>query len=358
MSPEDKLSKLFGGSGEDLTSHRLEEVVYPPTIPGRVLHIDGDFLAYQVSADDSKSLDTMMYNHDVAVETLRLLAGAEKAVCHLTASHGNKGRRYDIAVQTEYQACRKGKEKPQHLHTIKSWMERVRGAISHEDQEADDGLCQANHEAIQKGETHLSVLVSKDKDLRMCQGLHLDWDTGTIEEVHGYGYFSLDRSGSSPKIVGKGRAYFWAQMLTGDAADSIQGLPTVPGRVLNVVDPTKAITAALETIKSSCTAKQYDKAQAVLAARQPKRCGAVLAHKLLEYMSDDYRAYTFVSALYKDHGEREGYRHWRTGEEVSWEEAFISDAKLLWMRRVKDENDVLNYFESIKNEELVRQPAA
>lgn len=345
MNKAEKLENLFGLDVNELNGHALEEPDYPETTPGRVLHVDGDFLAYQVSADDEKSLDSMMHNHDVALETLRLLAGAEHVVSHLTASHGNKGNRFELAIQKEYQSNRKGKAKPRHLHTIKSWMEMKRGAINHEHQEADDGLCQANWTALQEGTPELSVLVSKDKDLQMCQGWHLDWDTGELAFVDGYGFVDLDRSMSSPKIVGKGNAYFWAQMLTGDGADSIQGLPKLPGSVLNAVKPTKAITAALETLQcDKATQAKKDKASKTLADRKPGLCGPVIANEILQKVKNDKQAFTLVKTLYEKYGNDIGFTHWKTGDPVEWQKVFVSEAQLLWMRRNPDDNDVLHYF--------------
>lgn len=349
MSNAEKLKNLFGVDVNELTGHALEEPDYPDTTPGRVLHIDGDFLAYQVSADDEKSLDSMMHNHDIAVETLRLLAGAERTVSHLTASHGDKGRRFEIAIQKEYQGNRKGKAKPKHLHTVKSWMEMRRNAISHVHQEADDGLCQANWSAIQEGTPQLSILVSKDKDLQMCHGVHLDWDTGELETVDGFGYVDLDRSKSSPKIVGKGPAYFWAQMLTGDTADAIQGLPMLPGSVLNAVKPTKAVTDALKVLNDSRQpADAVRRANKVLGERKPGLCGPVIAYELMKKLKNDKQALTLIKTLYEKYGQDIGFTHWQTGETVEWQKVFVSEAKLLWMRRVPDENDVLHYFKEIQ----------
>jgi hypothetical protein len=351
MTKAEQLQKLFGVDVSDLTGHALEEPDYPDTTPGRVLHIDGDFLAYQVSADDSKSVSTMMHNHDVAVETLRLLAGAEHAVCHLTASHGDKGKRYELAIQKEYQSNRKGKAKPKHLHTIKSWMEEKREAINHVNQEADDGLSQANWEQVVKGTPELSVLVSKDKDLQMCQGLHLDWDTGDLEEVSGFGYIKLDRSKSSPKVTGKGSAFFWAQMLMGDGADNIQGLPLLHSTTLNAVKPTKATTLAQKHLKA-CKAlndcKKCDKAKNTLAKRKPSKCGPVIVYDILKNIKTDKTAFTLVKALYKKHGEEHGFKHWETGEDVHWGKVLLSEAQLLWMRRFPHENDVLGFFKGIE----------
>lgn len=333
--------------GVDPTTLRDQtgQVKYPDVVPGRILNIDGDFLAYQVSADDEKSVEEMKHNHDVAVETLRLMAGAERAVCHLTGSAGDKGRRFEIAIQKEYQGNRKDKIKPKFLHYIKNWMVNQRGAITHVDQEADDGLAQANVQALDNGTPELSVLCSKDKDLQMVPGNHLDWELGDLVFVEGYGHIELDRSKSSPKIVGKGPAFFWAQMLTGDTADNIKGLPTVPGSVLNIVKPTEQVLSAQTVLGlSTSTEAQRTRARNILDARKPGPCGAVTAADILARVSNNKDAFELVKALYKKHGETVGFTHWSTGESVPWNVVFLSEAKLLWMRHYKDENDVLRFF--------------
>jgi len=340
--------ELFRVDRSKLTSHVPETVDYPDTVSGRVLHIDGDFLAYQVSGDEEKSLNEMKHNHDVAVETLRLLAGAETAVSHLTAAEGDKGNRFDIAIQKEYQSNRKDKEKPKHLYTIKSWMEQARGAINHVNQEADDGLCQANYAACQAGNPELSVLVSKDKDLQMCPGWHLDWDDGTLELVEGYGYINLDRSKSSPKIVGKGTAYFWAQMLTGDAADAIQGIPMAHAPILNKVDINATMAKAMDVLKDpNATEKQKAKAQEKLDGRKSKKCGPVMVYEILRKCKNDKQAFNIIKYMYKQHGEREGFKHWSTGKKVNWYDVMVSEAQLLWMRRVPEQDDVIKFFEEL-----------
>lgn len=59
-------------------------VSYPETVPNRVLHIDGDFVAYMASFDEGITFQMMCHNTDVMLETLRLLAGAESICVHLT----------------------------------------------------------------------------------------------------------------------------------------------------------------------------------------------------------------------------------------------------------------------------------
>jgi hypothetical protein len=349
MSKDEKLNKLLGYDVNELDEHD-PQVDYPDTVAGRVLHIDGDFLAYHVSFDNETPFADMIHNHDVAVEILRLSAGAERTLLHLTASEGCKGSRYEIAIQSAYQINRVDKEKPKMLDAIKKWMEDSRGALNHINQEADDGLCQALWSAHAAGTPELAVLVSKDKDLWMCTGWHLDWDEKTLEYVDGFGYTSLDRSKSTPKIRGKGTKYFWSQMLTGDAADSIKGLPKVSGDVLNKIKPTKAITKALGIVNGdvTATAKQMDKALDTLSERSPGACGAVLASTIIERLHNDRQAYTVVSNMYKWYGENIGFVHWENDKPVPWKDVFLSEAQLLWMRREEGDNDVEIFFEECK----------
>lgn len=345
MQNAELLKTLFGTDVNDIEGH---ETQYPETVPGRVLHIDADFLAYHVTFDDETPLHDMMYNHDVIVERLRLLAGAETVSLHLTDRESCKGNRYELAIQREYQANRQDKIKPEQLETIKKWMVKERQAINHTEQEADDGLSQGNYSAVISGNTELSVIASKDKDLNMVPGLHLNWETGELELVEGFGYCYLDKSKSTAKMWGKGTAYFWCQMLTGDGADNIQGLPDVSGDVLNAVKPTKTIEKAIETLKNpKATEKQIAKANKTLLERKPAKCGPALAALLMQNIEDDLQAFNMVSALYRDYGERVGFTHWKTGETVPWGQVFLSEAQLLWMRREPGQLDVMKFFKEI-----------
>lgn len=340
MNNAEILKNLFGVDASEIKECAPYEPDYPDVVRGRVLHIDGDFLAYQVSADDSKSVDYMKHNHDIALETLRLLAGAESTVLHLTDAAGDKGGRYDTALIKEYQGNRKNKVKPKHLYTIKEWMVREHGAISWMGQEADDGLCQATWDAIQAGTPDLAVLTSKDKDLQMCSGWHLNWDTGELEYVDGYGYVELDRSKSSPKVVGKGTAFFWAQMLMGDTADNISGVPTISGAVQDVIKPTKG-----KEPLSSEYLFNYD--LPYKGKRKSGKCGAVATYSIMEHVQNDTEALRVVMNAYRAHGESEGFKHWDTGKTVTWQETFFSEANSLWMRRNPNAGDFRDFLKGL-----------
>lgn len=293
---------------------------YPKTVPGLTVQIDADFLAYQVSFDDTKSIDEMKHNAEMAAERLRLMAGAQHMELHLTPKESDKGGRYAIAMLKEYQGNRVNKPKPRYLHIIRDHLHKELGARLWFDCEADDGMAMFQYQAGLAGKK--SIIASKDKDLQMVPGLALDWDTGDITDTgdNPFGWIELSREKEQPKIKGRGWKFFWAQMLTGDGADNISGLPKFFAE-----DKAKFFT-----------------------------CGAVKSFNLLDGISDNKTAYSFVRELYKDYSTRTykedpdlfynpGYLNYRNNKEITWEEAFVSEAKLLWMRRINNQNDVLNW---------------
>jgi hypothetical protein len=336
------VTNLLNGVDLDGLCHEAQSIEFPKIVPGRVVHIDADFLAYQVSyekEDEPKTLEEMQHNCEMAADTIRQLAGAEEYTLHLTPKDSDKGGRFDIALLKEYQGNRQDKPKPRYLHLIRDWMHSDMGAILHMDKEADDGMAIAQWASRDKQD--LSVIATKDKDLSMVPGLHLDWDTGDIYRVFGFGTlfmheYETHSGNAAKKLKGDGPKWFWAQMLMGDSADNISGLPCVHPKVVMKVKPTAAVTKALENPDSA-------KSKAVFDAIKPKACGPAMALDILGNVKDNATAFKVVRQLYQLASEVEPFKHWKTGKPVSWQEAFISEAKLLWMRRNNTANDVLNW---------------
>jgi len=289
-------------------AHAAPSLPIPEPVQGRTVHIDADFLAYQVSAERAgeegmKSLDDMKHNGRIAIAELKSLAGATKVHLHLTPATSNKGNRGEIALLKEYQATRKGKPKPQYLHVIRDWLAKEFPATQHSNCEADDGMSSAQYEAIAAGERQLSIIASKDKDLNMVPGLHLNWDTGEIIDAHPYGELEIRVRPSGGKVLdGYGRKFFWAQMLMGDPADNTSGLPKV-----------------------------------IRMLGKPSPCGPMAALDILSNCYNDKEAYETVRDLYKRYGQEVGFVNWRDNSPVQWGRAFLSEAQLVWMR-VKREN--------------------
>ena len=307
----------FGITSDDLSQ---QGSLYPKKVPGRVAHIDADFISYQIAAitNDEKNgirpLRTLQFKleqvQDIA-QDLAERAGAEKFVLHITPSGSDKGGRREQAVQKEYQGNRKDKEKPEDLDVIRNYIgthsfTNGYGAV-HLDQEADDGMAQANY-----SDPKNSVILSRDKDLRMVPGKHFDWDTGEIIEVPqgDFGSIELVQKGSAKKLLGYGPKFFWAQCLMGDTADNVQGLPSI-----------------------------------FKEGGKPKKCGPAAAFSLLENVQNSKDAFYLVRSLFtglETYHEYQ-YLHWNTAEAVSPTRALLGDMQLLWMRRNPSPDDVVEW---------------
>ena len=294
----------------------ISKLVHPseyegiPVVKGRVVQIDGDFLAYMTSYDPSKKLSEMQHNTDAMIERLRSQSGSESVCIHLTADDSDKGNRYNIAMQREYQGNRKDKEKPKHLDVMRKWLEKERGAIMHHDLEADDGMSMNQYADMEN-----SCIATKDKDLRMVPGLQIDWTTGALNDSDEWGFISIKEKVQknkqvTKKLIGRGWKFFWAQLLMGDTADNIKGLPWC------IHDITEG---------------------------KAKRIGPAYAYAIMQPMKNNREAWTTVQKLFKRAGEHEAFKDYRDESVISWKAALLSEMKLLWMRRTNDENDVMTW---------------
>ncbi len=288
----------------DGLAHETKQVIFPKMVPGRMAHIDADFLAYQCSYEkkgEEKSWDDMCYNARIGIETLHRMAGAEHRTLHLTGSTSDKGGRFDIALLKEYQATRKNRDnRPRYLDRMKEYMHKELGAVIHMKCEADDGMSSSQFKAVADGQEKFSIIVSKDKDLMQVPGLHLVWETGEIINADAFGklYFK-EKSNGDEKLVGYGSKFFWAQMLMGDTADNISGLPRL------------------------CVQNKI------------KTCGQMTAFAMLEDCKTDKACFEMVRYLYQECGKKakQYFKDYRDDTPITADRAFITEAQLLWMRR-------------------------
>jgi hypothetical protein len=130
--------------------------------------------------------------------------------------------RFDIAKKKPYKGTRK-ENKPWHFDNLTMYLRDVLGAHEVTGIEADDRL--ALDHVASNGTT---VLCSRDKDLRQVPGWFHSWELGRQpsfgpELITKEGWIKL--SADRKSIKGTGLAFFYAQVLTGDATDNIPGLP-------------------------------------------------------------------------------------------------------------------------------------
>jgi len=263
-----------------------------PKVPGRVAHIDGDYLCYYSSGNDECEPAMARSNALQFVQRVLDRTGSNKAVMHLTASGCHKGERYLAATVKPYQEQRSGSRRPKNWAYMREWSEGYTGGAftvkTWASREADDGMAACARFAVKSG--RLDAIVTADKDMRMLPGVHLCWKDHDILTTVPDNTWAV--YGEDGKIYGD--KWFWLQMLHGDTADNIPGLEFVF---------TDGKGGALKMSK----------------------VGPKTAEQLLGGIEDNKEAYSIVSQCY-----------WRTyrgqGEHVGYDR-FVEQACLLWLRQ-------------------------
>lgn len=254
---------------------------------GRTLLIDGDALAYTCGGADSAGQARI--NMLGAIAQAKRAAGADDHRVLVTARASHKGHRYAVARAKPYQGNRSSGRRPDQWESLRNLMEtgQVPNTVITEDLEADDLF------AIRAAdEPDKYVINTQDKDMRMVPGWHLLWADQRMVWVPP-GTFDL---WFNDKLYG--RKWFWLQMLMGDTADNVPGLPKMT---------------------------KPDGKQAL--------CGEVTALKLLAHCQNDADARKVVMGQYNAY-------YCTTTNLGAGLEAMLEQAVLLWMRRSNDLMDV------------------
>lgn len=250
----------------------------PAQVAGRALQLDGDLLAYNCGGNDNttvrESRDRAMHK----INSLRRQAGCDSVVLHLTHESSTKADRFLIATVKGYQAQRKSGRRPKNWAYLREWMSEYRGAEYRPkmwtSREADDGISYMAY--LTKGESGIG---SGDKDMRMLPGYHVDWNTYELTHVPFGAYDVVGTNG-----LQYGHKWFWLQMLQGDSADNIPGLP----RYVDINN-------------------------------KEQKIGDVTAHRFLAGTKDNTEAYQTVLSLYRSYYPEA-------------EERIAEQALLLWLR--------------------------
>jgi len=323
----------------------------PPTIPNSELQLDADISSFYLAWTD----DTLAQNIEALkkhIEVKRLMSGCETVNLHCT--RGAKAGRDEAAMVQKYQDNRKNSdpERKARADELRVFMETYSNKhtvpFPQWEIEADDSMSIRQLECMREG--RVSKIMTLDKDLDMVDGTHIHYDTFEEWTGSGYGKLWLDRSGKTVKLKGQGKAFFWAQMLMGDKADHIPGLPRLSGKLLNKYKPTNAVLNAQKTLsnmKGSARAKAA--AQKVLDTRKSAAIGPALAYEILATCKNDLDAFKRVREAYSEyygHSPFE-FKTWR-GDTVTMTsgQMLLEQGKLLWMLR-HPKDDVLHYIQEI-----------
>ena len=187
-----------------------------PILHDRTLYLDGDGLAYYCAGNDDTELAEARQRLLTKVQGMQRASQAGRVVILLTGSGGHKGHRYAIARVKPYQAQRANSRRPKNWQGLRALLEAgVFGEVIIDyDREADDRFGQFGH-----ARSEHTVIGTQDKDMRMVPGYHLDWADNRMFYLAPGVYDAVFNDKQF------GLKWFWLQMLQGDTADHIPGLP-------------------------------------------------------------------------------------------------------------------------------------
>ena len=139
--------------------------------------------------------------------------------------------RMAIGVTKGYKATRKS-SKPFHFYNLRAYMLATYDCVVVSHWEADDQMVIDQYINISDGgesplEKEMTVICTRDKDLRMAPGWHYSWECGKQAAI-GPVYVGPDELGwleekDDGKIIGYGPMFFYYQLLVGDNVDNIPG---------------------------------------------------------------------------------------------------------------------------------------
>lgn len=190
-----------------------------------IAHVDGDYMAYFAAGNDGCSAGEARRNVLSRISKLKSVSGAGRVVMHLTHGASTKGDRFLVATTQPYQGQRSSGRKPRNWQFLREWMETYdEGAFEPKiwlTREADDGIAHVC-DKVARHRNLLHVVHTADKDMRMFAGFHVSWNEFKLTEVPLDAYDIIGKDGKQ-----YGHKWFWHQLLTGDSADHIPGLPGI-----------------------------------------------------------------------------------------------------------------------------------
>jgi len=279
----------------------------------REVLIDADVVAYYSAFGlDETGFGAVATKCDIRMQQIIDETSAGKHRAFLT---GDKNFRNRVATLQRYKGNRydengvRTKPQPEWLPEARQYLVDNWGAVICDDEEADDALSYTQAENIKLYGTENSVISTVDKDLLINPGLHHSMSSGYMQEVQEEGTLFLDSKGT---VRGTGMRFFFAQMLMGDSADWIPGLP-------------KITPAIKENIPTENNLRNGG-------------CGPKAALNILADCETIQDMHDKVYACYLLYWGEHSYKHWRTGEEFpagveTANKQFIEQGRLLWMRR-------------------------
>lgn len=274
--------------------------------------VDADCVAYFGSAGcDTLPLDAAYRRVDMRMNQILDDCQAGKYEVYLT---GFNNFRDDVATLRRYKENRYDKD-GNRIKAQPSWLQECRkylvdnwGGVIVENMEADDMLsirCNQAYKGFKK--VFISTL---DKDLGINTCWYHEQTSGKITQITQPGSIIINEKG---KLKGTGIKFFYAQMLMGDEADCIVGLPQVT-----------------QDMKERFNIPRLG------------GCGHKAAWCVLKDIESPAMMETLVYRCYVSFWTKYGYHHWRTDKAYhpsldTANKQFLEQGRLLWMRQRVDE---------------------
>jgi len=183
-----------------------------------LLLVDGDLIVYRVGFTTQEESSTVAcFRANTLIETIVQRFNTDTVEVEVFLTAENDETSFRRLVYPEYKANRKA-PKPLHYHVIRDYLEVDWNAKIVKKIEADDAMAISQINANSQGES--SIICSIDKDLLQIPGEHYNFVKDELKTVS--------------KI--EGLKHFYTQMLVGDSADNIKGVPKIgpvkAGRIL------------------------------------------------------------------------------------------------------------------------------
>ena len=200
--------------------------------------------------------------------------------------------RIEVGKDKPYKGQRK-QDKPFHRDNVRAYMLDNYECVVANGMEADDMLAvyQTNAAPL------TTVICSRDKDLKMVEGMHYTWACAKQPQ---WGPAPVDKLGElqydsgKNKLTGTGSKFFYSQVLTGDSTDNYSGLP---------------------------------------------RCGPKRAFELLEGGQSERHLFEATSGAYRD----------KFGDD--WRDKMLEQARLAWMCTELNDDGSAKMWEMLEEED-------
>lgn len=172
-----------------------------------IVLIDGDIVVFRAGfASNTGPFSHALHNTNLVVKDILSATQADDYTIYIK---GTGNYRTDIPSEYKYKGNRKESHRPIHEQVIREHLQDTWGAVQVDGMETDDALGIAQTEAETHSGTDFTTICSIDKDLLMIPGNHYNF----VKQV----FSTIGQQ--------EGLHRFLQQMIVGDRADNIFGIP-------------------------------------------------------------------------------------------------------------------------------------